>query len=78
MPRHQVDLFRFDITDESFLDLRNLVNTEHIIILQKTLLASMRLKWKYPKILLVPALKRLQWLWREALNQEVTMWPLLI
>jgi glycosyltransferase involved in cell wall biosynthesis len=55
---HQVDLFRFDITDESFLDLRDLVNTEHIFTLQKTFLVSLRLYWRYPKILVVPALKK--------------------
>jgi len=55
---HQVDLFRFDITDESFLDLRDLVNTDHISILQKTFLASLRIDRQYPKILLVPALKK--------------------
>lgn len=55
---HQVDLFRFDITDESFLDLRDLVNTEHIFILQKTFLVSLHLDWQYPRILLLPALQK--------------------
>jgi glycosyltransferase involved in cell wall biosynthesis len=55
---HQVDLFRFDVTDESFLDLRELVNTEHIFTLQKPFFVSLRPDWQFPKILLVPAFKK--------------------
>lgn len=54
---HQVDLFRFDVTDESFLDLRNLVKSDHVSVLPKTSLVSLCLDRQYPKILSVPAFK---------------------
>jgi glycosyltransferase involved in cell wall biosynthesis len=55
---HQVDLFRYDITEESFLDLRDLVNTEHIFNLQKPFPVSLRPDWPIPRILWVPAFKK--------------------
>ena len=55
---HQVDLFRYDITEESFLDLRDLVNTEHIFHLQKPFPVSLRPDWPIPRILWVPAFKK--------------------
>jgi glycosyltransferase involved in cell wall biosynthesis len=55
---HQVDLFRFDVTDESFLDLRDLVNSEHIFTLRKPFFVSLCPDWRFPKILLVPAFKK--------------------
>jgi glycosyltransferase involved in cell wall biosynthesis len=55
---HQVDLFRFDVTEESFLDMRDLVHAEHIFNLQKPFLAALRPHWQLPRILWVPAFKK--------------------
>lgn len=55
---HQVDLFRFDVTEESFLDMRDLVHTEHIFTLQKPFLAALRPNGQIPRILWVPAFKK--------------------
>jgi len=55
---HQVDLFRYDVTEESFLDLRDLVHAEHIFNLQKPFLAALCPDRQLPRILWVPAFKK--------------------
>jgi glycosyltransferase involved in cell wall biosynthesis len=57
-PAHDVDLFRFDITDESFLDLRNLVKHDYAFAIRGKFLASLRLDLHGPKFFLLPALKQ--------------------
>jgi glycosyltransferase involved in cell wall biosynthesis len=57
-PAHDVDLFRFDVTDESFLDLRNLVKHDYTFTVRGRFLASLRLDWHGPRLFLLPALKQ--------------------